>query len=300
MVDVIIPSYNRRELLMRAVRSVQSQTFKDWNLWVVDDGSSDGTAEKFVKIFGASCLQGGLAKGSAGQTRLIRLGANKGVSYARNRGIEQGRGEWTAFLDSDDEWLPEKLEKQIQFAQTHPDLPLIHCNEIWLKNGRLLSQKKKHRKQGGRIFIPSAKLCCVSPSAALLRRSFLEEVGLFREDFPVCEDYEMWLRAASRYSVGFLEEALIIKHGGHGDQLSRRYPAMDYWRVKALKNYVEDRNLTQEEREQAREILREKARILLGGYKKRQSLENLEKEREILGILKRFGLTAADPDRSGA
>ena len=355
MVDVIIPSYNRRELLKRAVRSVQKQTFRGWRLWAVDDGSTDGTAEEFARAFGPGGLEGrlsrprpalrtasqaaaaalaadfeasrpepsdlasagraaadradGLAgalsrktrpfkKKAGGRIELVRLKSRKGVSYARNRGIERGREKWVAFLDSDDEWLPEKLEKQLEFAAAHPDLPLIHCNEIWLKNGRPLAQKKKHKKQGGRIFIPAARLCCVSPSAALLKRSLLEEIGLFREDFPVCEDYELWLRALSRYAAGFVEEALVIKHGGHGDQLSRRYPAMDFWRVKALKDYVEDSRLSEEERLAAGRILREKAEILLKGCKKHG---NFAVEKEIRGILRGLkpGLSGAAPPKGG-
>ena len=274
MVDVVIPSYNRKELLKRAIRSVQNQTFKDWKLWVVDDGSSDGSFDELSKIFSSSDFP----------IQFISLKTNQGVSFARNRGIEQGRGEWVALLDSDDEWLPEKLEKQLQFSQENPEVPLIHCNEIWLKKGKPFAQKKKHTKQGGRIFIPSTRLCCISPSAAILRRSLLKELGLFREDFPVCEDYEMWLRVTSRYPVGFVEEALVIKHGGHEDQLSRRYSAMDYWRVKALKNYLKDINLFQEEREQVKKVLREKGEILLKGYEKHQNFENKKEVEDILKL----------------
>lgn len=271
MVDVVIPSYNRKELLKRAIRSVQNQTCKDWNLWVVDDGSSDGTPDELAKAFPPLDFP----------IRFISLKTNRGVSFARNRGIEKGSGEWVAFLDSDDEWLPEKLETQLKFSKENPEFSLIHCNEIWLREDTLLPQKKKHKKQGGRIFIPSTRLCCISPSAAILRRSLLKELGLFREDFPVCEDYEMWLRVTSRYSVGFVEEALVIKHGGHGDQLSRRYSAMDYWRVKALKDYLKDKNLSHEEKRQVREVLKEKGQILLKGYEKYRNFKN-KKEIETL------------------
>ena len=273
MVDVVIPSYNRKRFLKRAIQSVQNQTFKDWKLWVVDDGSTDSSFDELVGAFSSSGFP----------IKFLALESNQGVSFARNRGIERGQAEWVAFLDSDDEWLPDKLERQIRFARANPEFPLIHCNEIWLKNGKPFPQKKKHKKQGGRIFIPSTQLCCISPSAVLLRRSLLEELGFFREDFPVCEDYEMWLRVTSRYSVGFVEEALVIKQGGHGDQLSRRYPAMDYWRVKALKNYLKDPHLSPEEKEQVREVLRKKGRILLRGY---EQYRNFKSKREIESILK--------------
>lgn len=271
MVDIIIPSYNRWNFLERAICSVQNQTFKNWKLWVVDDGSTDGTAFKFNRIFSSNP-----------QINFISSKTNRGVSWARNKGIEQGEGEWLAFLDSDDEWLPEKLEKQIHLSELKPDVPLIHCNEIWIKEGKELAQKKKHKKQGGRIFVPSVFLCCISPSSVVMKRSLLNEVGLFREDFPVCEDYEMWLRITSRYFVGFVEEALVVKHGGHEDQLSCRYSAMDYWRVKALKNYLSDENLSVEEREKVREVLVAKGKILLKGYDKHQSFKNKKEVEDIL------------------
>jgi len=197
-VDVIIPSYNRSQLLKRAVQSVQNQSYKNWNLLIVDDGSTDGTSD--------------ICYGE--KTTILRLEHNKGVSYARNQGIKKATAEWIAFLDSDDEWLPQKLQKQMEYANRCSQYLLIHCHEIWLKNGKVLNQKKYHKKQGGRIFIPSVRLCCISPSAALIKRSLFQELGLFREDFPVCEDYELWLRITSRYEVGFLDEPLLIKRGG--------------------------------------------------------------------------------------
>ena len=274
MVDVVVPSYNRWEFLKRAIRSVQNQTFTTWKLWVVDDGSTDETASRINEFLS-----------SDSRIKLISSKANHGVSWARNKGIEQGEGEWVAFLDSDDEWLPEKLEKQIQFSKLNPQFPLIHCNEVWIKGGKELAQKKKHKKQGGRVFIPSVRLCCISPSAALLKRSLLNEVGLFREDFPVCEDYELWLRVTSGYSVGFVEEALVIKHGGHKDQLSCRYSAMDYWRVKALKNYLNDEKLSIEERKTVKEVMLKKAKILLRGYDKYQNFKNKEEIGSILSFM---------------
>lgn len=274
MVDIVIPSYNRWKFLERAVRSVQNQTFKDWRLWVLDDGSTDSTSSEFTRIFSADL-----------RMQIISLKINQGVSRARNIGIEQGEGEWLAFLDSDDKWFPEKLEKQIQFSKQNPSIPLIHCNEIWIKDGKKMAQKKKHKKQGGRIFIPSIELCCISPSAVLLKRPLLNEVGLFREDFPVCEDYEMWLRVTSRYSVGFVEEALVVKYGGHEDQLSHRYPAMDYWRVKALKTYLNDKQLSLEEKERVKEFLIKKGKILLKGYDKYQNFKNKKEVESILEMV---------------
>ena len=276
MVDIIIPSHNRWEFLKRAVRSVQNQTFKDWKLWVVDDGSTDETVSKLTQLFS-----------SDQRINTTSSKINRGVSWARNEGIKKGEGEWLAFLDSDDEWLPEKLEKQIQLSKLNTEFSLIHCDEIWIKEGKEVAQKKKHKKQGGRIFIPSVQLCCISPSAVFLKRSLLNEVGLFREDFPVCEDYEMWLRVTSRYSVGFVEEALVVKHGGHKDQLSCRYPAMDYWRVKALRDYLNNKRLSLEEKNKVKEVIIKKTKILLRGYDKYQNFKNKQEIESILNFIDR-------------
>ena len=258
LVDIIIPSYNRRRLLKRAVSSVYNQTYQNWRLFIVDDGSTDGTSEEDY----------------GNKSWLLSLKQNKGVSYARNYGIKQGKAKWLAFLDSDDEWKACKLEKQIEYSYKNPNCSLIHCNELWIKNGKTLNQKKHHKKQGGRIFMSSVDLCCVSPSAALIKRKVFDEIGFFKEDFPVCEDYDFWLRCASRYSAGFLDSILVVKYGGHSDQLSKKYFAMDYWRVKALYPFLKDKNLSSEERDKVKQTLIKKTGILLKGYKKYNNFEN--------------------------
>lgn len=279
MVDIIIPFYNRKRLLKRAVLSVMGQTFKDWKLWLVDDGSKESVHECLKREF----------KGQW-PFELIRLKKNKGVSAARNTGIRKGRREWIAFLDSDDEWLPEKLETQLNYLKQNPHLSFLHSDEIWLKQGRPLSQKKKHRKAGGRQFVRSALFCCISPSAALVRRSLLEQIGLFREDFPVCEDYELWLRVTSCFPVGFIPKPLIIKHGGRADQLSRKYKCMDYWRVKALHPFLQSPFLEDNEKAAVLEILINKCHILLKGYEKHKNFKNKKEVQHILSLAENISL----------
>ena len=296
-VDIIIPSYNRKKFLKRAVGSVQNQSWPNWNLLIVDDGSTDGSTNIYANSFkndssenfigySANQITDGSVQSSKGcsygnKIKIIKWKMNRGVSYARNQGLQQTTADWIAFLDSDDEWLSQKLEKQMEYAEKNPQYPLIHCNEIWLKNGKVLNQKKKHKKQGGRVFIPSVHLCCISPSAVLIKRSLFEELGLFREDFPVCEDYEFWLRITSRYDVGFLGEPLLIKHGGHEDQLSKKYFGMDYWRIKALYPYLENKNLSSEEQRELKRTIVNKSEILLKGYKKHKNFKNKKEVEEI-------------------
>ena len=267
MLDIVIPFYNRKKFIKRAIQSVQKQSFQEWTLWLIDDGSTDGSLQELKKEF------------ESDKIKILSLEKNKGVSFARNYGIKQGNHPWVAFLDSDDEWLPQKLEKQMEYLKKYPNTALIHCDEIWLRNNQVLAQKKKHKKQGGRIFEACTLLCCISPSATIMSRSVLNAMPvMFREDFPVCEDYEMWLRVTSQYEVAFIEEALLIKHGGHEDQLSRAYFAMDYWRVKALSQHVDNKNLSEKERDQVKKILFKKCDILLKGYEKH---DNFKDKKEI-------------------
>ena len=225
-VSIVIPTYNRVHTLDRAIQSVLAQTFQNFELFVVDDGSTDGTVDY---------LKGLLGKDS--RLHVLHQNENRGVSSARNIGVENSSGEWLAFLDSDDEWLPEKLERQIQFAQQSPEIRLIHTEEIWIRDKVRVNASNKYAKSGGRIFKRCVDLCCIAPSSAMIRRDLFADVGLFREDFPVCEDYELWLRIAANENIGFIDESLIRKFGGHEDQLSKAV-GMDLWRVRALMPFL--------------------------------------------------------------
>lgn len=257
LVDVIIPTFNRQLLLKRSLQSVFSQTFENFLVWVVDDGSTDETVAF-------------LEQQRDPRLRYIRLNANKGVSAARNAGIRAGSAPFVALLDSDDEWIAHKLEKQIQALNENPHHALNHSQEIWWRDGAEVKQPAKFRKSGGLIFDRCVEVCCISPSTTVIRRSVLAEVGLFREDFVVCEDFEMWLRITSRFEVGLLNEPLVIKHGGHDDQLSMKFKAMDYWRVKALMPFLKSAV--------ARESVVKRCEILLAGYEK-YSREGTEVEK---------------------
>ena len=155
-----------------------------------------------------------------------------------------------------------------------------------LKMESRLIKKIKHKKQGGRIFSSCVDLCCISPSAVLIKRKIFYEIGFFKEDFPVCEDYDLWLKFASRYEVGFLNSVLVVKYGGHFDQLSKKYFAMDYWRVKALYPFLKDKNLSLKEKEKVKKVLIKKTEILLKGYKKHNNFKNYDEIDQISQNLK--------------
>ncbi len=267
-VDIIIPTFNRAHTLDRALASVKKQDFQNFQLWVVDDGSTDDTQtllKKWQKHF------------LTGQMHILHNESNRGVSFARNQGIMTGKAPWLAFLDSDDEWLTEKLKQQMEWIAQHPQHLLIHTEEIWIRKGHRVNPKKKHIKKGGRIFIHNLDMCRISPSSAIVQRAFLESIGLFREDFPVCEDYELWLKLCSQTDAGFIKTPLIIKHGGQEGQLSTKYKAMDEWRVRALSTHLNNSFITQSEQQELIRVLIHKCEILLKGYQKHSNFKN-EKE----------------------
>lgn len=224
-VSVIIPTFDRARLVTRAVESVLFQTMPDYEIIVVDDGSTDSTSSA-LRPFSAHVM-------------VITHPHQMGVSAARNTGVRSTTSPFVAFLDSDDYWLPEKLAKQISFLLKNPEAMACQTQEKWIRKGLPVNPKKKHLKPSGHIFSQSLKLCLVSPSAVMLRRSLLEEVGLFDETFPCCEDYDLWLRVTCRYPVHLLDEPLVVKEGGSVDQLSRKHPGMDLYRIKAIVKMIE-------------------------------------------------------------
>ena len=257
-ISVIIPTLNRRNLLKRAVKSVLEQTMPTEEIIVVDNGSTDGTRSMIRSSFPAvHCIT---------EHKL-------GVSAARNRGISIAKGDWIAFLDSDDAWLPTKLEKQVAAHSTNSDFRLIHTDEIWYRKGKRVNQMKKHKKRGGDIFEKCLLLCCISPSCVLLRKDLVQDVGLFDEALPACEDYDLWLRITSGESVLYVDEALTIKYGGHEGQLSSKYWGMDRFRIQSLEKLLSDQHLTSVQTRDVRKVLMQKLNIIIQGGIKRDNIE---------------------------
>jgi hypothetical protein len=186
--------------------------------------------------------------------------------------VAAASGEWLSFLDSDDLWLPEKLARQMAFLAARPELLLCQTEEIWVRRGRRVNAPLSHRKEGGQLFLRSLERCLVSPSAVVLHRRLLAAHGGFDEDLPAAEDYDLWLRLSWRYDVGLLPEPLIIKRGGHGDQLSGQW-GLDRWRIMALQKILTEPQLPVSYREAARRTLERKCAIYAQGCEKRGKTE---------------------------
>ena len=254
-VSVIIPTFNRAHTVARAIGSVLFQTISDYEIIVVDDGSTDGTSS-VLKLFGSNIT-------------VITHSHQMGVSSARNTGVTSTASPLIAFLDSDDYWFPEKLSAQLSFFLEHPGAVACQTQEKWRRRGSWVNPKRKHLKPSGDIFSHSLKLCLVSPSAVMVRRSLLEEVGLFDETFPCCEDYDLWLRVSCRYPVHLLEKSLVVKEGGTRDQLSRNHPGMDVYRIRAIVKMIEGGWLNEHQLAQALDELSVKCSIYGNGCIKR-------------------------------
>lgn len=197
-VSIIIPTYNRVCLVERAVRSVLNQTYQEFELIVVDDGSDDDTP-KVVKSFKDKRI------------RYIRHQENKGGSTARNSGIKVAKGQFIAFLDDDDEWLSEKLEKQI--------VVLEKLSEEW---GVVYTGRYEKSKGGDEtIQLPGYSSdiyrqlflgCFIGGSTTLVRHSCFDKIGLFDESLLRHQDWDIFIRIAKHYKFAFIEEPLVITH----------------------------------------------------------------------------------------
>jgi glycosyltransferase involved in cell wall biosynthesis len=265
-VSVILPTYNRAGFLKESIQSILSQTFTDFELIVVDDGSTDhtqGVVQEFPEI------------------RYVFCPINQGVSKARNLGIGLARGRYICFLDSDDLWVENKLETQIAWMESQTDCQVCYTDEIWIRKGVRVNPMKKHRKVTGDIFSDCLPLCVVSPSSVLMRASLFSEVGIFDEALAVCEDYDLWLRISMRYPFHLIEQKLLIKRGGHEDQLSSKYWGMDRFRVVALLKLLREPSLGEERRVQVIEMMQTKCGILIQGFAKRGKIKEAEYYRSL-------------------
>ena len=252
LISVVIPVKDRPVMLKRAVCSVLDQDFSDYELIVVDDGSSLSLDDSREIV---------LSKGHL----WITLDENKGVSAARNRGVSESSGEFISFLDSDDLWHSNKLSAQYQYHLDNSHYQISQCEERWIKNGQEIKKKKIHRLPLGDIFKKSVRMCSISPSSVMLTRELFDEHGGFDNELPVCEDYDLWLKIASQHEVGRIDDCLVTKHGGHGDQLSSSVRAIDRYRVYVLHRLLANSVLTQEQREIVVEEISRKLGILRKG-----------------------------------
>jgi glycosyltransferase involved in cell wall biosynthesis len=255
-VSVVIPTYNRYEVLKRALESVYAQTYQPQEVIVIDDGSTDVTSriqQDFPSI-------------------IYRYQKNSGVSSARNLGISLCSHEWIAFLDSDDAWHEEKLAHHVKLHENDKELRFSYTDECWIRNTQEVKIPKKFHKYSGNIFDKCLSHCIIAPSSALIHRKVLEGIGLFDEELEVCEDYDLWLRLTCRYRVGLIAKHLTIKYGGGDDQLSTKHWGMDRFRVQALEKLL----ALHIREDEVKSMLKTKYTLLLKGARKHHKTDDME------------------------
>ncbi len=270
-IDVIIPTHNRASLIQRAVDSVLGQTYKNFHLYIVNDGSTDETQKVLEKYLNLNCV-----------TLLHQ--AQTGVSAARNFGVHSSQNDWIAFLDSDDEWLPQKLERQIEGIDQSTDISFWHAEEIWIRNQVRVNPKVKHSKSGDDLFKRSLEFCLISPSTVLMKRELFNKYSGFDESLEICEDFDLWNKILAFEEVGFVDEFVTRKYGGHSDQLSTRYIAMDEWRIKSLVNLLA-LELKSDQRELVIEVIKRKADLLMKNFMKHNQTERAQKLEKLLASI---------------
>ena len=267
-ISVIIPTYNRKKYIRRAIDSVIRQSYKPFEIIVIDDGSTDGTYELIKQSYSSSQIS-------------LKKQKNNGVSSARNKGIKLANGDWIAFLDSDDEWFKNKLELQVREIKKSKTF-ICHTNEIWIRNGIRVNQMKKHQKYGGSIFEKCLDMCRISPSSVMIHRRIFDEIGLFDEDLIICEDYDLWLRISSKYPVLYLDSMLIKKFGGHEDQLSKNINGIEQFRIQSLEKILKNQSLKPSYFNAAKNMVLKKLLIYRSGLIKRNKVkENAIIEKKI-------------------
>jgi glycosyltransferase involved in cell wall biosynthesis len=270
-VSVIIPTYNRRSLLARAVSSVLCQSFTDLEVIIVDDASDDST----------ECLDIFSNRHSIVPVRYVRLDSHRGVSAARNRGVLESTGAWIAFLDSDDEWFPGKLARQKTWHDANLSYRISQTKEIWIRNGRRVNPPLSHEKKQGYIFEQSLKRCMITPSSVMMRKELFLEAGGFNESLPACEDYDLWLKITCANPVGLIDEHLMTRYGGHADQLSNAVMALDRFRIRSILDLLKSGILAADQDRLARRELGVKSDIVANGFAKRGRKVEYERYRRI-------------------
>ena len=254
-ISVVIPTYNRAALLVRAVRSVLEQTRAPAEVIVVDDGSDDET-KKIVNELASSS-----------EIPVIHLyQRNQGPAAARNKGIEFASCPLIAFLDSDDYWLKKKLEIQADALENAEDFKISHTMERWYRRGEHLNQKKRHQPPHGNIFAKCLELCCVGMSTVMVRKELFAKYGLFDPELRCCEDYEYWLRTSVFEKFFLVEKRLTVKDGGRDDQVSSIYrTGMDRFRIQAIEKLLQNAQLGLEMKKAALKELKRKCMIYGNG-----------------------------------
>jgi len=227
IVSIVTPTYNRAGFIGDAVRSVLCQSMPDWELLIVDDGSEDNTREV-------------LAEYETDPRIHYFYQPNQGQSIARNNALEKVRGDFVGFLDSDDLWCADKLERQLALFESHPEVHIVHGDESIINEEGRETSRENMRRYSGRITPQLLADNSVSITTALVRRQCFDEMGGFKASNGVADDYDLWLRFSARYLFHY-EPGIVASYRVMDDQISsdkrRRLAANEMIIMNFLKQY---------------------------------------------------------------
>lgn len=202
-VSVIIPTYNRAHLIKRAIQSVLNQTYQNFEIIVVDDGSTDNTEEEVKNL-------------NNQKIRYIRYNENKGAASAKNTGIKVARGDYIAFQDSDDEWLPNKLQRQVEVFKNSPlEVGVVYTGSWRIRNNEriyrpLFTGKKREGNIHNELF--EGRITAVAAPITVVRKECFNRLGLFEERLPSFSDWELWFRISKYYEFKYIDEPLVTQY----------------------------------------------------------------------------------------
>jgi glycosyltransferase involved in cell wall biosynthesis len=264
VISVIIPVYNRFEMAKEAVSSVIGQTYRNFEIIIVDDGSIDMTP--VIPTYFRDDER----------VRYIKINHSGMPGLVRNMGVKISKGKYLAFLDSDDLWMESKLEKQIRYLENNPEYKIVHTREAWIRNGKKISQTGFKHKRSGDIFKDALEKCIIGPSTVLIERELYNYLGGFRDDIEIAEDYELWLRLTDFNNIAYIDEPLITKRAGHIGQLSEKYGQIEIFRIRGLQKLVEQKYFSPDNQQMAEQELVKKCRIYAAGCRKRDKIDEAE------------------------
>lgn len=285
-VSVIVPTYNRKEAVTDTIQTIFKQSYRDFELIVADDGSTDGTPMHLFDLMGAqpeaieilSRWNPGSVKPfshafcSNGTTVQYHYGINRGLSAARNRAIRAARGEYLSFIEPDDSWEENHLSAHVDYVTEKPEVKVMRVSEVWVKDGKPRPVRAL-KTPSGSIFEHSLEICPISVSAATFHRSCFAECGTFDENLPSCEEYDFWLRVSSRFEVHHVEGITLNRRTSKLPTTTSRAWSRDRFRVYALEKAFQCGHLSPEQRFMvAQEIVR-KCERLVDGFRRQKSDE---------------------------
>lgn len=252
LISIIIPTYNRLELLKRAIASIEDQTYTNYELIIVDDASTDATKDYLLEC----------------EHEVLTLSSNQGVSYARNRGVSLAKGEYIAFLDSDDVWHENKLWEQVAFHQQNSEVKCSFGTERWFRHDQEVKRPKKYEAPSVVNFEDLLEFTFIGPSSIMIDTQLFHDLKGFDESLAVCEDFDLWLRLSVHTPMHLASDVVINKHAGDFEQLSASVLSLEPYRVEALLKHRED--------SRAKEMIEKKLAIIKKGAEKHQNKELLD------------------------